>query len=374
MAKKITLKKLRRRNKRFYMVYFIALAVFALAVLVACTLVKDVLAEYEQSQPEHEAEKVAQIFLDRDFENVYPWEDETYLDGASLEEYVSFMNENTEGMEITWRKKITADSVNVTYAVYADGMRFGTFVLSPAEKTRHGFSLWALSSMETTIFVHETESAPEPVYGAVRVQADSRSTVTVNGETLDESSIVEKDIPTEAAGHMPAGVAAPTDVIYEAKVTGDADVSVTDHNGKAQAVSLVKGVYVAAVNYEDEALRPAREEWISKLAQAVAKYFTKNISLQTLTRRVEENSKAYESLAGFDTNYLKENIGQSFANMKTFHYLTYASNCFSCDVQFEYIVKYYGAEKTYESAYRFYFRKVDDLWMLYDFEIIDYQK
>ena len=374
MAKKITLKKLRRRNKRFYMVYFIALAVFALAVLVACTLVKDVLAEYELSQPEHEAEKVAQIFLDRDFENVYPWEDETYLDGASLEEYVSFMNENTEGMEITWRKKITADSVNVTYAVYADGMRFGTFVLSPAEKTRHGFSLWALSSMETTIFVHETESAPEPVYGAVRVQADSRSTVAVNGETLDESSIVEKDIPTEAAGHMPAGVAAPTDVIYEAKVTGDADVSVTDHNGKAQAVSLVKGVYVAAVNYEDETLRPAREEWISKLAQAVAKYFTKNISLQTLTRRVEENSKAYESLAGFDTNYLKENIGQSFANMKTFHYLTYASNCFSCDVQFEYIVKYYGAEKTYESAYRFYFRKVDDLWMLYDFEIIDYQK
>ena len=371
MAKKITLKKLRRRNRRFYTIYFAALAVFALAVAVGCAMVKDVLAEYEQSQPEHEAEKVAAIFTGRDFESVYPYEDPAYLDGATMEEYVSFMNENTEGMDITWRKKITADSVNVTYAVYADGKRFGTFVLSPAQKTRHGFNLWALSSMETTIFVHETP--PEPVYGSIRVKADSRSTVTVNGETLAASAIVESGIPTEAQGHMPKGVDAPTDVIYEAQVTGDVDVSVTDHNGLPQTVTLQDGAYVAAVNYEDDTLRPARGEWIEKLAQAVAKYFTKNMSLNTLTRRVEENSPAYNALAAFDLNYIKDNIGQSFSDMKTFHYLTYSDKCFSCDVQFNYTVRFYDATKDYPSAYRFFFRRVDDLWMLYDFQIMNYQ-
>jgi len=372
MARKITLSRLRRRNRRFYTRYFSALAVFALLVLAACGLIRDMLTAYELAQPDYTANEAARMYLDHDYAAMYAMEDPAYLDGASLEEYTAFMQEHIGDMEITWKKKITADDVNVTYALYADGKRFGGFVLAPSQtEGRYGMTGYTLSSAQTTIFI--PTPPVEPVTGTIQIRCDSRSTVMVNGQMLDESAILESGLPTAAQDHMPKGVTAPTDVLYEITVEGEPQISVTDHRGREQTVSLDNGTYVAAICYDDEAVKGSRESWIFQLAQIISRYTTNNASLNTLLSRVEEGSKAHQYLSQYDGTYTKEHYGYDFANMASRHYIIYSDECFSCEVQYEYIVNYYAGNKTYPSSFRFYFRKVNDRWMLYDFETLKYE-
>lgn len=358
----------KRKKKRgfpvFYTIYFtlIALAVFAVAF--GMRYLNGYMASYEDTQPKYEAEKVAQVFLNRDFATLYDYEDHSLFPEETKQQYIDYMNELTSGMKITYRDAASGVEDVKRYLVKADDVPLGEFTLKKsAEADEYGFSGWTLDSIQTTgVLKSET----------YRVTAPSNSTVYVDGQPLSADHIVEYDIPLFQVEDLPEGAHVPTECVYEfVRCFGVNQVQVIDLYGRENVLTQKGNSYTAAYNYDDERLAPMLEERVVQVVRRLSCFMTEDYSLQALYKDLIKDSKAYSYVRRFDTDWIASHKDYEFSNMTISNYVSYSEDCFSAEARYDYTIIYRRADpETYPTAYRLFFQKVKDVWYLYDFTLI----
>lgn len=358
----------RKKKKKgfpvFYTIYFalIALAVFAVAF--GMRYLRGYLAAYENSQPKYEAEKVAQTFLNRDFETLFGYEDQSLFKDETEEQYVEYMNELTSGMNITYKNVVSGSEDVKRYLVKADDVPLGEFSLKKnGVVDEYGFEGWTLDTMKTTgVLRSET----------YRVTAPSTSTVYVDGQPLSSDCIVERDIPIFTVEDLPDGAHVPTNCVYEfTRYFGVEQVRVVDQYGEENVLTENGNTYTAAFNYDDSRLAPEVEERVIEVVRRLSCFMTDDYSRSRLYRDLIEDSKAYSYVKRFDLNWIASHKGYEFSNMEVNNYVSYSEDCFSAEARYDYTIIYRKADpETYPTAYRLFFKKVKDTWYLYDFTLI----
>ena len=139
MAKK------RRRKKSiwrstFYRVYFAAVVVGVIAIVIGTRYLNGVLKDYESAQPAHAAQTAARMFEDADYDRIYEYDTSAAgIAAGDREFYVESMREIASGKQVTWSAGYTSNDDERVYNVLLENEKFAQITLVPSgEVTSRG--------------------------------------------------------------------------------------------------------------------------------------------------------------------------------------------------------------------------------------------
>lgn len=368
MAKKKTRKKQKKsliallRTGWFYRIYFGVLALFIIALAVGLSVLSGVMEEYESTRPIHTAESLLETLNQRDWTQIYNMDESARaLTQETPDQYAQYMQSLTEGYEFRLKNILSLDENETRYNVMMEDRKFAEMTLEHSgEKTDHGFEGWKLKTLSTTAM------AANEYF----ITAPADSTVQVNGQTLTEADIVQKDIPTEAAGNLPDGITAPTMVKYGVQMSFGApeNIIVTDRNGAAQSVTQDdEHNWSCTLAYDDASIKAQVESAVIQWGRRLAAYTTDDYSKHDLAAACINPSPARTYIRNMENQWAATHSGVDFSNIQTDSYYIYSPSCFSCRISFDYIVHYKSEDKTYPTLYTLYFAKDGGSFKLYSF-------
>lgn len=357
----------KKRKKKFYIfypVYLMCVLACVWGIFVICQDITDELTIYEASLPKYVAEDFADMFMKRDFERIYSYQDPNQFVGETAETYTAYLEELTKDGELTWSESYSANDDEKVYVVLLDGKRLFEFRLAKGGvKDANGYDTWSLSNVET-LGITPTKHT---------VKAPSDSTVYVRGEALGDAAIIESGIVLEDEEYLLNDDAkSPEMCVWQYDVCfTQPEVRVVDAKGNENPLTVDEnGNAEAAINSEDE-IKAAAEERVIEVVKAFANFTSEDLSKYNMLKFVRKGTKGYQKIDTFDNNWFGDHDGFEFSEFVTDNYMSFSEDTFACDIRFDYTIKYDGADDVvYPSAYRFYFVYRNETWYLYDFKML----
>lgn len=357
-------KKKKKKLRLFYPIYFLLMTAAVIVVFVICDQVRDNLTAYEASLPKYVAEEVAEMFMERDFEKIYSYQNPADFAGESAHSYATYLSALTQGGELTWGESYSASEDEKTYAVRLNGKRLFEFTLNRlAQKDANGNDQWELGSVRTLGITTVTRT----------LRAPSASTVYLDGQALDSAQIIERDIALEDKEYLMGDDAkSPTMCVYQYEVCfSEPEIRVVDEKGRENRLTVAADGCMEAVINSDDELKEQVEERVIEIVKAFANFTSEDLDQYKMLRLARKGTPAYDKIERFDNDWFGRHDGNAFENMQTDQYMRFSEDTFACSIHFDYIIKYKNADDLrYETNYRFYFVERDGKWYLYDFKLV----
>lgn len=325
----------------FYRIYFIAVGVALIGIIIGLNWLNGVVADYEIAEPSHVAEDVVKLFEDGDYDQIYEL-DTSAQDIANGDRafYVESLRGLAQGKRLSWTFASESEGQR-RYTVTLDGGRFADFTLVPSgETTSHGNTLWKLGSITTNVVTEQKLQEDDPAMAAYRVQAPADCVVTVDGIALTEESIIRRDISVlPDKFELPKGVTAPTLVEYGFNAESEKpSITVTDQSGGQMSVSeSSENIWVCAPR-EDAEMKAKCEDAVGKLAQRIAKFTSQDLSQGAILESTVPGSPAETQLKRFSNRWAPTHKSVSFENMEVSQFYVLSGDCFTCHVSFDFII------------------------------------
>ncbi len=355
-------KKKKKRLKLFYPIYWTLIIAALAAIFVLCRNITTQLEDYEASQPKYAAEEVAKMFLERDFERVYSFQNPADFAGEDAATYAAYMTAFTEGQELTWGESYSSSEDEMVYAIRMDGKRLFEFSMIKGEPV-NGHDTWKLNEVRTMGVSTTTHTVTAPF----------DSTVYVGGRELTADDRIEEGIPTGDEDFLLNDEAqSPTMSVYQYEVCfGKPEIRVVDAKGKENPVTIDEGGNASAARNSDDDIKAEAEERVVEIVKAFARFSSEDLTKRNMLKLVRKGTNAYENIDDFDNEWFGKHDGYDFGEIVTDNYVRLSEDTFGCDIHFDYIIEYDDADnKVYPTNYRFYFVERDDQWYLYDFRMI----
>ncbi len=365
-AKKASGESAKKKKKKaslhlFYPIYLIVVVLIVYGIFVGCEKIAQELRKYEAALPKYAAQEAAQMFMDRDFEKVYSYQNPADFAGEDAATYAAYMSEFTKDGELTWGETYSSAEDEKVYSVRLDGKRLFEFTMKKTGvQDENGYDVWDLKSVRTLGISTSTRT----------VKAPAESTVYVDGEPLPHSAIIEEGILLDDEDFLLGDEAKiPTMCVYQYEIClGDPEVRVVDPQGRENPLTVDENGNAEAARNSDDSIKPEVEERVIEIVKAFAKFTSEDLSQYNMLKFVRKGTKGYEKIEDFDNNWFGKHAGFAFENMSTDNYMIFSDDTFACDISFTYIIKYANADDiSYDTTYRFYFVKRDGTWYLYDF-------
>ncbi len=349
-------KKKRLLDSLFYRVYFAALGVALVCVVIGLIWLNGAVRDYEVAQPVHAAEVVAQLFESGDYESLYAFDTSAQaVSGGDRAFYVDSLQNLAQGRALEWHEAFSADANQKCYVVTLDGDKFATFTLVPSGKsTGHGNPLWQLGSVTTHIEVRQPEPTVSPEAAPHRVTAPQGCAVMVDGRALTEADALSTE-PLLPADFLPEGCTGPTMVTYGFASEAEAPaITVTDASGAQLSVEAEGESAWLAKPPEDAALSESYRDAVVKLGERIAKYTAKDLSQSALLSGVADDSPAEEVIKKFSNSWAPNHKASKIVNPVVSDFYAISEDCFTCHVEFDFILtSRRGNDYTYPTAYTF---------------------
>lgn len=355
-------KKRRSRSGRiFYPVYcccvLIALAAIALVMRTLWANMED----YEASMPKYVAQEVEKIFTEKDFAAIYEYDDTSMFSAEGKDAYVEYMQNLTAGQELVCKESFSANKDEKVYQVKFGGNKLGHFTLCKSGlKSEKGNDLWQLKEIRTSVIEPKSYSITVP----------ETSSVYADGQPLSDSDVVESGL-ARSSGYLPEGFEAASWCTYSVdRCFKIPDFDVVDAKGRDQTIIPDKdGQLTVKVNFDDDDMRHQMEEYVIKVAKVFARFTSDDASTSAIMKFVKEDTNASSYIYGFDGGWFLAHRSVDFEKMRTANYVVYDENTFSCNVYFDYIIKYKKTTEVYPTGYSLFFEKQGDHWLLFDFSV-----
>lgn len=325
----------------FYRIYFGAVAVALIAIVVGLVWLNGVVADYEIAEPSHVAEDVAKLFENGDYDAIYDLDTSAGdISGGDRAFYAESLKSVSAGKRVGWSFASESDGQR-RYNVTLDGSRFADFTLVPSgETTSHGNTLWKLGSVTTHVVTESALRANDPAMAAYHIQAPADCTVTIDGVALTEDDIIRRDISVlPDKFELPKGVTAPTLVEYGFNSEAESpQITVTDASGAQMSVAeSSENIWVCAPR-EDAEMKAKCEEAVGKLAQRIAKFTSQDLSQSAILDSTVPGSPAETQLKRFSNRWAPTHKSVSFENMEVSQFYVLSGDCFTCHVSFDFII------------------------------------
>lgn len=350
-----------RRVPIFYIVYFVLLLLFLLALCGALRMVRVFLADYESAQPQYEAERIFETYYaNGDFDALIEEADITLSEFETKSHLKRYLEEYLADKTITYTSITTGLDDRIRYIVKADDVKFSSFTLTKSgESTEKGFALYTLDSME--LYTSGQHSFTITVPGGYAVY--------VNDLPLDESRLIGEREPHISCEHMPDGVSGIEFVTYrvESLYYAPERVQVFSNDGRAcELCYLGDDTAVVDILYSDS-LKEAYFEYVVLAAQAIAAYMQNDGRFSAAAVYLDPESELYTNLRTSETYFVIDHASYSFEDIHTSEFIAYDDNTFSCRVSFTHVLKRYGSQDYRDYIdMTLYFRRVGDTFLIYD--------
>ena len=315
----------RKRFPLFYKIYFAAIAVVLVALVIFLWWLWGVLKDYEASQPKHVADAI--------FEKYYTSGDFSSLAAKcaaddpfqSADAIAKFLNDNYKNAEMTCTSGAAKEGLP-TYIVKVGEDKVSSFTLKEAEKNSRGWEMYE----EGTFEVYYTTDA-------LTIIVPTGYSVSVNGVSLEDKYVTERDIPSADADQLPKGVTGFTYTKYEVKgLLSDPDIRVTGTDGR-----------IAEVNYEDEdkayhtyplfdeTLEREQKDYVIEAMSKYALMMTADGSWTTVKTYFDPDSQIYEDTyeSAQYTWTIIDHDSAVITDAEVTQFLRYSDDVFSCRVK-----------------------------------------
>ena len=354
-------KKKRKRKSRlldslFYRVYFAALAVSLVFIVIGMIWLSGVVRDYETAQPVHAAEVVAELFERADYASIYPFDTSArQISGGDEAFYVDSLTQLAQGKTVAWREAFSSDADKKSYSVTLDGDKFATFTLVPSGKTTaHGNRLWQLGSVTTHIALQQPTAAQNPQAVPYRLTVPQGCTVLVDGRALTDADVISTE-PLLPEDFLPPEYASPMMAVYGfASESAQPVLAVTDSTG-AQLTPEASGenAWVCKPR-EDEQLKQTYSDAVVKLGTRIAKYTAKDLSQSSLLSGVADDSPAETVIKKFSNSWAPTHKSSQIKNPVVSEFYAISDDCFTCHVEFDFVLtSRKGNDYVYPTAYTF---------------------
>lgn len=354
----------------FYRIYFILVLAAIIGICCFHGWLKGFAADYEASQPIHVADQVGQMFVNGEFDKLYPLDTAAReISGGDQAFYVQTLSALTRGGQIEWNESYASEKDQLQYNVTLNGSRFATFTLVPTgQVTAHNNTLWQLGTVTTQLVLKEDEPVQDPNAAPCRVRAPEGYTVAVDGRQLTDADVIRTGIALYEDGFLPSGVTAPTLTEYGFTPEGESPVlTVADPSGAQVSVREESQNIWAASLREDPAVRERYSDAVMKLAERIAKYTTADISQSAALGDVIKDSPAETILKGFKNDWAPSHKSERFEDMTITDFCQLSEDCLTCHVKFNYILTSRRQnDYPYETEYTFCIVKKGDEGKLYN--------
>ena len=359
-------KKKKKRRKLFYPIYFTVVLLAVAAIWIGCSMLTPYLADFEKSNPEYAVNTAMRYFENSDAETFYFFAQQSHPDLFQYEDkqdYIDWVKSVTQDGNFTYSMAYSDDPAVLRYNVKLNGEKFGTFSLrEQPDSTEYHFSTWAFDTLETV-----TPAATE-----YTVTVPAGATVMAGAEQLTAQNVVESGIDTPWTGHMLLEeTTAPTQARYAfTRFFGCPEITVTDEHGKPCQVTGDEASGFTALRNNDDELQEATEARVTEIVKAFSSFVSNDLSRSKMLKYVRKGTVAYPIIEKFDNSWFGKHSSAKIENLETGNYIRFTDDTMACDVSYDHVVQYNDGDKTYPTAYRFYFVLRNDEWFLYDFESI----
>lgn len=343
----------------FYPMYWCMVLLIIGAILLMMRVLWDNMEDYESTMPKYVVQETEKIFTGRDFATIYEYDDLSLCADEGKEAYIAYMERLTDGFEITCREAFSSNPEEKLYQVKFGPNKLGTFTLAKTgEKTEYGYEKWAVKEMKTAVI------ASTDYY--ITVPEDS--IVFADGHVLDESKIIESGMQFDYS-YLPEGYDHIKWCTYGiSRCFSIPAFQVMDSAGRMQSfLPNEEGRLTAELNDDTDELRPQMEENVIQAAKYLSMYTSDDCRRDAVLDYVATASKAHQYIRGIDTGWFMPHRDVEFLNMKTDNYLWLDENTFKCDVTYDYKIIYRNAEEIYPTAYTFFYTKIGEEWLIFDF-------
>ena len=351
-------------KSRKFPAFYICLLILILAVIILTEfgkfVLKDVLKEYEDSQPKY----VAEDFLKSNFSGSVG-KACAKLFAAQVSEYeteesiAAYFDEITAGKEFSLQSVSTGIGTDLQYVVKCDNKKFATFsVVKSGETTAHGFDLYRLSAPLLN----------EKLLSTFSIQIPVGYSLTVNGLTADEKYCLGDRIETESQAFMPDGVDGVLYTTYAfSKLCSVPYFEVTAPNGAVCEITQSEdGVYLADIVY-DQTLADAYADYVIEATKAYACYLQKDAAFSKVSKYMDPSSQLYANIKSSPNWMVIDHKSYAFEDIQTSEFYAYSDDVFSCRVTLTHVLKYPGLED-YRDALdiTWYLRNVNGQYLIYN--------
>lgn len=330
------------------------------------------LEEYQLSLPENAAREGLALFENREIEVLSRFAEYTPhpLDRISslddwLEEYLGFYDGDAEYTLIPR----TGVSSQKRYVVARDGVKIAELLLTPtAGETKRGFSLWEVSDIDIA-----------PVSGrcGVEIIVPQGVEVLVNGIPLDAEYLVENALPAEVSGYqeMPPGL---QPAVMKYRVEGLLEMPELSARSRGDGSCVIEELGPGAeentvcyrvTHFAGRSLRETAGIKAEYTAKLYARFITKDAQLEALLPYLLQGGPLYNQLYGFSNVWYIDHDSYEFQDFEMDRFILYDGSHFSCDVDFNYIIRMGNKVYEYPSAYTLYFVNSAEGWQAASLEI-----
>lgn len=353
-----------KKMSAFWKVFIFLCVIYLAGLGVWLMFLNSWLSDFEASQPKYLAEETFQkYFADFDAREYVKMCPASSLETES--NIVAYLEECTDGKEITYKKVSSGMDDGIKYVVFAgeDETKFASFVLREDD----GQSKFKTYKAED--FQIYTDAKTK-----VTVEVPKGYSVLVNGTAIGEEFITENDIKTPSCDYMPEGVSGLLYTKYT--VSGllfDPTVSVKSADGTEVSVECNDKAYKALPVF-DEQLKEQYGEWILEGVEKYAKYSQYDSNVNTtgfnqVAPYFDPSSELYESIKTVDNMFVIHYDKFEFSDKSASEFYSYDENTFSCRVK--YTQKLYKGNEVYDDFVdqTLYLRRVDGEFLIYEMKV-----
>lgn len=351
------------KTKRFPL-FYVFLLVLILAVIVGTEIgkkkLKDVLAEYEDSQYKYVAEDFFESNFDRgdgaSFAALFAPQLSSYETEGSAAEYFEKL---IDGQPFALQSSSTGLEDRISYTVKCGETRFASMTVEKnGETTSHGFPLYKVSEVLLNPALLSSYSIEVPV----------GYTLFVNGKAADAAFCLGDRIETESQKYMPEGVDGIVYTTYRFDgLCTEPTFIVQSANGKTCEIRTSEaGIPRAAIVYDD-ALAEKYDALAKEAAIAYAKYMQNDAYFSSIKKYFDPDSALYTNIRTAETVWVIDHNSYEFKDVQTSEFYGYGDTVFSCRVSLTHVLKYRGLKDyTDYMDMTWYFRLVDGEFRIYD--------
>ncbi len=352
------------RNKKMsrYMKIYLWVLGFFVAVLIAAVVVLwNLLSAFEQSRPKYVAEKVFEDYFRTmrvgQLAEIYCPE---LLKFETVESFNEKFAKSVDSDQLQYFSVSTDGNGNEQYVVSCQNKRVAYLTVSPTEKEAgFGFKYYELTDVEVFAVQDYVLNVKLPKGGALMV----------NGLTMGEEYISEKDIKDRSYDYMPKGVEG---ILYD-KYTVDGllfepSFVAKDKDGKTLELVYdeVEECYVTPVAY-DEQLEKEQSNYAIKVAEEYTKFLSNDAPFSSIGAYLDKNYDIYKRVRSIQVNWVREHYAYELYNQKASEFTKYTDNVFSCRVKLTETLSRKGYQDHTENIdITLYFHKVGSKYTVYE--------
>ena len=354
----------KRKFPVFWCIYAVLVAASLVVIHIELGQVEVFLAKYEASQPKHTAKAVFdENFADFDALSYLEKFDDALFGLETRENVAAYLTEKTKGEEFSYYSISTKEDGTYKYSVKAGNVKIAGFTLYTDEIAPGGFATYTADDFEVYFATNEDITVTVPK-GAV---------VSLNGIQIDETYIIENDIPDSHNQYLPEGVTGKYYTKYKASgfVTVP-EVKVVCENSELTIVESEEGYETVSV-YNDE-LKAEYSDYVLSALQNYAtyiqgRYSNGGVTLDMVTKFFDPQSHVYATVKKVSNKYVNSYDSYEFRDEMADEFIQYDENTFSCRVSFDQVLHRSGAEDYVDHIdYTLYLRKIGDEFLIFDMQ------